>query len=355
MLQGQIGNTTSNAPAPAITPVHVTTIEAHILQQQRSHPEATGVLTGLLYDMALSAKIIAHAMIRAGLIDVLGKTGLKNIQGEQVARLDVLANETLIRVNGFTGRLAGMVSEENEDIIPIPEGYAVGPYVLTFDPLDGSSNIDYTISIGTIFGIYRRQTKGGAAQIEDFLQPGRDLVAAGYIIYGNSTVFVYSVGQGVHGFTLDPGLGEFLLSHPNIHIPDRPRFYSVNQGYERYWGSGVRQFTDYVQGKTGEFDGGLSMRYVGSLVADFHRNLLAGGIFYYPADSKDPGKPHGKLRLLYECAPLAFIAEHAGGYASDGRQRILDIVPQSLHQRTPLFIGNRALVETAERYIKRYG
>ncbi len=339
----------------SLAPAHVITIEAHILERQRAHPEATGVLTSLLYDIALSAKIIAHAMTRAGLIDVLGAAGTKNVQDEQVAKLDVLANETLVRFNSIAGRLAGMASEEVADIIPIPEGYQCGPYVLVFDPLDGSSNIDYTISVGTIFGIYRRKTESGPAQLEDFLQPGRDLVAAGYIIYGNSTIFVYSVGEGAHGFTLDPGVGEFLLSHPNIHIPDTPKFYSVNQGYERYWSSGVRQFTDYVQGKTGDFNGGLSMRYVGSLVADFHRNLLAGGIFYYPADSKDPNKRHGKLRLLYECAPLAFIAEQAGGYASDGQQPILDIVPTSLHQRTPLFIGNRDLVEKAEAYIQRYG
>jgi fructose-1,6-bisphosphatase I len=346
---------TQNASSSALTPAHVITIESHILEQQRTHPEATGVLTSLLYDIALCAKIIAHAMTRAGLIDVLGAAGGVNVQGEQVAKLDVLANETLIRFNRFTGRLAGMASEENADIVPIPDGYQIGPYVLLFDPLDGSSNIDYTVSVGTIFGIYHRKSEGGPAQVEDFLQPGRDLVAAGYVVYGNSTVFVYSVGNGVHGFTLDPGVGEFLLSHPDIRIPDKPKFYSVNQGYEIFWNSGVRQFTDYVQGKTGAFDGGLSMRYVGSLVADFHRNLLAGGIFYYPADSKDPGKRHGKLRLLYECAPLAFIAEHAGGMASDGQRRILDIEPQELHQRTPIFIGNRELVEKAEWYIERFG
>lgn len=339
----------------SLTPEQVITIESHIHEQQRAHPEATGVLTSLLYDIALCAKIISHAMTRAGLIDVLGAAGGMNIQGEQIAKLDVLANETLIRFNRFTGRLAGMASEENASLISIPDSYQTGPYVLLFDPLDGSSNIDYTVSVGTIFGIYHRRTESGPGQLEDFLQPGRDLVSAGYVIYGNSTVFVYSVGDGVHGFTLDPGVGEFLLSHPNIRIPDQPRFYSVNQGYERYWSSGVRQFTDYVQGKTGEFWGGLSMRYVGSLVADFHRNLLAGGIFYYPADRKDPDKLHGKLRLLYECAPLAFIAEHAGGYASDGQQPILDIKPAHLHQRTPIFIGNRALVEEAERYIGRYG
>lgn len=343
------------ASTSTLAPAQVTTIEAHILQTQLAHPEASGVLTNLLYDIALSAKIIAHTMTRAGLIGVLGTAGRTNIQDEEVAKLDVLANETLIRFNSFTGRLAGMASEENADIIPIPDGYPCGPYVMLFDPLDGSSNIDFTISVGTIFSIYRRQTEEGPGQPEDFLQPGRDLIAAGYIIYGNSTVFVYTVGDGAHGFTLDPGVGEFLLSHPNICIPDKPKFYSVNQGYERYWSSGVRQFTDYVQGKTGAFEGGLSMRYVGSLVADFHRNLLAGGIFYYPADSKDPSKRRGKLRLLYECAPLAFIAEQAGGYASDGQGPILDIKPTSLHQRTPIFIGNRDLVEEAEAYIQRYG
>jgi fructose-1,6-bisphosphatase I len=346
---------TARRDPAATSPAPVTTIEAHILRQQLVHPEATGVLTNLLYDIALSAKIVAHAMTRAGLIDVLGMTDKTNIQDEQVAKLDVLANETLVRFNSYAGRLGAMASEENAEIIPIPEGYPCGPYVLLFDPLDGSSNIDYTVSVGTIFGIYHRRTESGPAELVDFLQPGHELVAAGYIIYGNSTIFVYSAGDGAHGFTLDPGVGEFLLSHPNIHIPNKPTFYSVNQGYERYWSSGVRQFTDYVQGKAGDFDGGLSMRYVGSLVADFHRNLLAGGIFYYPADSRDPSKRHGKLRLLYECAPLAFIAEQAGGYASDGYQPILDINPTGLHQRTPLFIGNRDLVEKAEAYIQRYG
>ena len=274
---------------PSIAPTQVTTIEAHIVEQQRAHPGATGVLTNLLYDIALSAKIIAHAMTRAGLIDVLGMAGTTNIQNEQVAKLDLLANETLIQFTSCTGRLAGLASEECADIIPIPEDYPRGPYILLFDPLDGSSNIDYTISVGTIFAIYRRKTKEGPPQLDDFLQPGRDLVASGYVIYGNSTVFIYSAGDGAHGFTLDPGVGEFLLSHPDIRTPARPGFYSVNQGYERYWSSGVRQFTDFVQGKTGEFDGGLSMRYVGSLVADFHRNLMAGGVFLYP----EVGRAHG--------------------------------------------------------------
>jgi fructose-1,6-bisphosphatase I len=339
----------------SITPARVITIETHIQEQQLAHPKATGALTSLLYDIALSAKIVAHAMTRAGLIDVLGMAGTMNVQEEQVAKLDLLANDTFVRFTSCTGRLAGLASEECAEIIQIPAGYPYGPYVLLFDPLDGSSNIDYTISVGTIFGIYRRNTPDGPARLEDFLQPGRNLVTAGYIIYGNSTVFVYTSGNGVHGFTLDPAVGEFLLSHPDIHFPDQPKFYSVNQGYERYWSSGVRQFTDYVQGKTGEFSGGLSMRYVGSLVADFHRNLLAGGIFYYSADSKNPKQRRGKLRLLYECAPLAFIADQAGGFASDGHQPILDIMPTGLHQRTPFFVGNRDLVEQAQAYIERYG
>jgi fructose-1,6-bisphosphatase I len=282
-------------------------------------------------------------------------TGTTNIQDEQLAKLDLLANETLIRFKSCTGRLAGLASDECAEIIPIPEHCHCGLYVLLFDPLDGSSNIDYTISVGTIFSIHRRKTQDGAAQLEDFLQPGRDLVAAGYIIYGNSTVFVSTAGDGAHGFPLDPGVGEFLLSHPDICVPDVPMFYSVNQGYERYWSSGVRQITDYVQDKTNEFSEGLSMRYVGSLVADFHRNLLAGGVFHFPADSRDPRKRRGKLRLLCECAPLPLIAEQAGGYASDGQQPILDVEPTSLHQRTPLFIGNRDLVVKAEAYTKRYG
>ena len=337
-------------------PEEIITIERHILEQERAYPEATGVFTSLLYDIALATKIIARETSRAGLVQILGLAGKTNVQGEAQMKLDVFANQTIIRMNSYTGRLAVMASEEEPDIIPIPEGYPTGRYVLVFDPLDGSSNIDVNASIGTIFGIYRRRTPAGPGTVEDCLQPGRDLAAAGYIIYGSSTMMVYTTGNGVHGFTLDPGVGEFLLSHPNIRIPAEPKYYSVNQGNEKYWSEGVRRYTHWLQGMDEENPRKpLSGRYIGSLVADFHRNLLEGGVFYYPQDYKDPNKPKGKLRLLYEAAPLAFIAEHAGGYASDGQRPILDIVPEALHQRTALFIGNRDLVEMAERFIARYG
>jgi fructose-1,6-bisphosphatase I len=244
-----------------------------------------------------------------------------------------------------------MASEENADIVQIPERYPKGKYILLYDPLDGSSNVDFNMPVGTIFAIYRRRTEGGPATLEDFLQPGRDLVAAGYISYGTSTMLIYTAGHGVHGFTLDQTVGEFLLSHPNIRIPSPPKYFSVNLGYQTYWSRGVQRYTEYLQGREGG-DKGLSLRYIGTLVSDFHRNLLAGGVFYYPADSKDPKSPSGKLRLLYEAAPLAFVAEQAGGYASNGRGPILNIVPTSLHQRTPLYIGNRELVERVEAFIR---
>ena len=325
----------------------VITIELHILEQQQQHPEATGVLTSILYDMALAGKLIARETNRAGLTDILGLTGAMNVQGEEVAKLDEFANAAIVRLNQFTGRLAVMASEERAKIIPIPSRYPTGRYVLLFDPLDGSSNIDYSVSIGTIFSILRRKTPSDQpASLADVLQAGREIVAAGYVLYGPSTMMVYSAGNGVHGFTLDQTVGEFLLSHPNITIPEKPKFYSVNQGYERYWTPEIQAYTDDLQTRN------LSMRYIGSLVSDFHRNLLGGGVFYYPADSRDPAKPHGKLRLLYEAAPLSFLAEHAGGAASDGTRPILDIQPEVLHQRTPLFVGNTELVRLAEDYIR---
>ena len=331
----------------------IITIERHILEEQRHHPEATGVLTQLLYDIALAGKVIASKTTRAGLAEILGRTDEINIQGEVVQKLDRFAHLTIYRLNDHTGRLAVMASEENEDVLPIPPDYPAGKYVLLFDPLDGSSNIDFNIPVGTIFSIYHRLTESGPGTLEDCLQPGRSLVAAGYLLYGSSTMLVYTTGEGVHGFTLDPSVGEFLLSHPYVRIPDRPAYFSVNLGYRKFWSEGVQRYSDYLQGR-GEQVNALSLRYVGSLVADFHRNLLAGGVFYYPADTQDPKKPHGKLRLLYEAAPLAFLAEQAGGYASNGVQSIMDIIPESLHQRTPLFIGNRDLVESAERFIGQY-
>jgi fructose-1,6-bisphosphatase I len=327
------------------------TIERFILDQQSEHPDATGSLTNLLYDMALSAKIIASKTTRAGLAEVLGSAGEENVQGEEVQKLDVFAQRTIFRLNDHTGRLAVMASEEEEDIIPIPARFEVGKYVMLYYTLDGSSNIDVNVSVGTIFGIHRRKTADGPGTLEDCLQPGRDLVAAGYILYGSSTMMVYATaGGGVHGFTLDPAIGEFLLSHPNIRFPAKPKYYSVNQGYQPYWSKGIQAYTEWLQCDTPEKKG-LSLRYIGSLVADFHRNLLTGGVFYYPADTKDPKKPGGKLRLLYEAAPLAFLAEQAGGYASDGTQAILDIAPARLHQRVPLFIGNKLLVKKAEELI----
>jgi fructose-1,6-bisphosphatase I len=243
-----------------------------------------------------------------------------------------------------------MASEEHEHLLPIPEGFPVGKYVLLFDPLDGSSNIDYNASIGTIFAIYRRLSPDGPGTLVDCLQPGSALVAAGYMIYGSSTMRVYSSGSGVHGFTLDPTIGEFLLTHPDIKIPENPKYYSVNQGNEIYWSNANIKFTRWLQGLEGDHKP-LSQRYIGSLVGDFHRTLLSGGIFYYPADYHDPSMPIGKLRLAYEATPLSFIALHAGGYGSDGTHSILDIHPTSLHQRTPLYIGDRHLVEKAEEFI----
>jgi fructose-1,6-bisphosphatase I len=331
----------------------IITIERHILEEQNYFPEATGTLTNLLYDIALAGKIIASKTNRAGLAEILGRTGDTNIQGEVVQKLDRFADATFFRMNDHTGRVALMASEEHADILPIPEKYPAGKYVLLYDPLDGSSNIDYNICLGTIFSIYHKITSGRGA-LEDCLQKGRQVVAAGYLLYGTSTMLVYSTGRGVNGFTLDPAVGEFLLSHPTIWIPEPPRYYSVNQGNEKYWSKGVREYTAWLQGREPGSQG-LSARYVGSLVADFHRNLLAGGVFYYPADTQDPEKSYGKLRLLYEAIPLAFLAEQAGGRASDGVRNILDIPPQTLHQRTPFFAGNQDLVEQAEAFIRKYG
>jgi fructose-1,6-bisphosphatase I len=329
----------------------ITTIEQHIIEEQRTNPEATGALTALLYDVALAGKVIADQTTHAGLVEILGHAGEVNVQGEEVMKLDLLADQAVFTLTARTGQLAAMVSEEHSEMIPIPEGYPTGKYVIMYDPLDGSSNIDFNVSIGTIFAIHQRKSQSGPGTLEDCLQKGSDLVAAGYIVYSASTMMVYSSGHGVHGFTLDPNIGEFLLSHPNIRIPDHGGYYSADHGHEKHWSEGVKRFTQYLQNG----DQVISQRYVGSLVADFHRTLLSGGIYYYPAIQQDPVRSHGKLRLLYEASPFAFLAEQAGGYASDGRQRILDIQPTSLHQRTPLFIGSRALVEKAEEYIQEYG
>jgi len=332
--------------------VEIVTIERHILEQQRFFPEATGEFTYLLYDIALAAKIISREVNKAGLAEILGLAGAENIQGEQVMKLDVFANETMMRMNDHTGRLCAMASEENPDVIPIPERFPCGKYVLVFDPLDGSANIDVNVSVGTIFSIHRKVSAGPRGSLEDLLQPGYKQAAAGYIVYGSSTMMVYTSGQGVHGFTLDPSVGEFLLSHPNIRIPSRGKYYSINEGNYHYWSEGIRRYVDYLKTPDKATGRPYAGRYIGTLVADFHRNLLAGGIFMYPADNKNP---HGKLRLLYEAAPLAFIVEQAGGRASDGTQDILHIQPESLHQRVPLFIGSREDVDKAEQFRRDLG
>jgi fructose-1,6-bisphosphatase I len=330
------------------------TIERHILEAERFAPHATGVFTQLLYDIALSAKIIARETTRAGLVDILGLAGSDNFHGEHQQKLDVFADNVIFRMNDHTGRLCVMASEEQDDIIPIPDQFEPGPYVLVFDPLDGSSNIDVNVSIGTIFGVYRKKSDGKRGTLEDVLQPGHQLAAAGYVIYGASTMMVYSTGHGVHGFTLDPSLGEFILSHENIQIPAKPVYYSLNHGNEKYWTPGVRRYVKWLQGIYGEGRKPLNHRYIGSLVADFHRNLLKGGIYIYPGDLNDPNKPYGKLRLLYEAGPLAFLCEQAGGKASDGVNRIMDIQPQHIHHRVPLFIGHADLVDKAVEFIQDY-
>ncbi len=326
------------------TPTSIITIERFIIEQERLHPEATGELSGILYDLALAAKVIANKVRNAGLADILGATHNHNVQGEVQQKLDVIANEVIIKAMDHGGRLCVMASEEEPDLIQIPEAFRCGKYVLLFDPLDGSSNIDVNVPVGTIFSVLRKITPGLRGNMEDVLQPGRRQVAAGYIIYGSSTMLVYTTGQGAHGFTLDPAIGEFLLSHPNIRTPEAGRYLSVNDAYDSLWADPVRTLMRRYRGQEGDRSP-LSVRYVGSLVADFHRNLLGGGVFCYPANRKNA---RGKLRLLYEANPLAFIVEQAGGAAIDGVHRVMDITPAELHQRTPLYIGSKEEVQLAQ-------
>ena len=310
------------------------------MEQERLHPEATGELSNLLYDVCLAAKIISRQVRRAGLSDILGSTADTNVQGELQAKLDVFANETVRNAVQHTGRICVMASEEDEQPVPVPPGAPVGKYVILFDPLDGSSNIDVNVSIGTIFSIHRRVSKGtGPGGLADVLQPGGRQIAAGYVLYGSSTMLVYTTGQGVHGFTLDPTIGEFLLSHPDIKTPPVGKYYSVNEGNWNKWSPAVQRVVNAFKNGDGSSMKAKNARYIGSLVADFHRNLLSGGVFLYPADAKSP---RGKLRLLYEAAPMAMLVEQAGGAATDGATRILDIVPQELHERTPLVIGSKS-------------
>jgi fructose-1,6-bisphosphatase I len=327
----------------------VVTIERHIIEAERQFPEATGAFSNILYDIALAAKIISREVRRAGLVDILGYTGAINVHGETVKKLDEYADDVIFKALDHCGHLCVMASEEHEEILPIPPQFPTGKYVLLYDPLDGSSNIDVNVSVGTIFSIHRKISDAERGTLEDCLQPGYRQVAAGYVVYGSSTMLVYTTGNGVHGFTLDPSIGEFLLSHPNMKIPSPgQRIYSVNEGNYARWSEGQKRLIEHLKGLDGRNDKPFSARYVGSLVADFHRTLIYGGIFMYPADAKSP---RGKLRLLYEAAPMAMIVEQAGGRASDGERRILDIAPTELHERTPLYIGSAECVELAEQFL----
>jgi len=332
---------------------NIVTLERHILEEQRRYG-GRGDFSSLLSQMVFAAKIVSAQVSKAGLVDILGNTGDTNIQGEEVQKLDAYANKVFINALNYIGRVCVMASEEEKDIILIPDKYPKGDYVVMFDPLDGSSNVDAGVSIGTIFSIHRRKSKGpGDGNVEDCLQPGHSQYAAGYIIYSTSTIFVYTTGAGVNGFTLDPAVGEFVLSHPDIRIPERGKIYSINEGYYNYWKKGTREYIDYLKSDENSIKKPYSLRYIGSLVADFHRNLLYGGIFLYPEDTKDPKRPTGKLRLLYEANPLAYVVEQAGGYASTGYERILDVEPDGLHQRVPLIIGSKLDVLEYEEFAKK--
>ncbi len=330
----------------------VTVTEHLLLHQKLSAPQATGQFTGLLYDLILSGKSISRRINKAGLLDVLGGTGEVNVQGENVQKLDDIANRIMIYRMERSGAICAMGSEEESDLIRVGPEFPRGDYILIFDPLDGSSNIDVNVNVGTIFSILRRpEGNKGEVRLEEVLQPGKQQVGAGYILYGPSTMLVLSTGQGVHGFTLDPGVGEFLLSHPNMTIPEQGHIYSVNEGYSRYWNDATHEVLNWFHTCQTPDGAPYSSRYVGSLVADFHRTLIYGGIYMYPADTR---KPNGKLRLMCEASPLSFLAEQAGGKAIDGQNRILEKKPEKLHERTPLFIGSRKDVDAVERIYAKH-
>ncbi|TVR42292.1 MAG: class 1 fructose-bisphosphatase [Bacteroidia bacterium] len=330
----------------------ITTLTEFIIQRQSEYPHAKGALTRLLNDIATAAKIVNREINAAGLVDILGTVGKENVQGETQKKLDVFANEMFITALKGGGECCAIASEENEKVISFSNEFSgLGKYVIAMDPLDGSSNIESNVSIGTIFSIYRRVSDAGGGTQEDLLQPGLNLTAAGYIIYGSSTMLVYTTGKGVNGFTLDPSVGIFCLSHPDMHYPEKETIYSINEGNYIYFPEGVKRYIKYCQEIDKETNRPYTSRYIGSLVADFHRNLIKGGIFMYPGTTV---QPNGKLRLLYECSPIAFIAEQAGGKASDGYRRITEIDPETLHQRSPFFVGPKNMVEKVEAFMKEY-
>lgn len=330
---------------------HILTLDEFTIQQLRQFPQATGELSSLLRDIGLAAKRVNVEVNKAGLVDILGDAGTMNVQGEEVKKLDVYANNQFMGVLQHGISCAGIASEELDDFVAFDDEVSKNSkYVCLFDPLDGSGNIDVNVSIGTIFSIYRRVSdRGSLATREDFLQRGRDQVAAGYIVYGSSTMLVYATRRGVNGFTLDPSIGEFCLSHSDIKCPEKGKIYSVNHGNFFQYDEGVKKYINLCQNKTKESGGPYTQRYIGSMVSDVHRNLIKGGIFMYPATTD---KPKGKLRLLYECNPFAFIVETAGGKATNGKQSILDITPTELHQRTPLFIGSKYMMAELEENIR---
>lgn len=321
-------------------------LDEFTIQETRKFPQATGELSSILRDIGLACKIINKQVLKAGLVDILGQHGATNVQGEEQMKLDVFADEALITVLRNSPDCAGVASEENDSFISFDDEYSVNSkYVVLFDPLDGSSNIDVNASIGTIFSIYRRVSElGKPCTEEDFLQPGNKLMAAGYVIYGSSTMLVYATKLGVNGFTLEPSIGEFCLSHPNMKCPENGKIYSINQGNTCKYDDGMKAFLEYCMEDNKEEGRPYSHRYIGSMVADMHRTLIKGGIFIYPADKKSP---NGKLRLQYECNPMSFLMEAAGGVATTGTERILDVQPTQLHQRVPIFIGSKNLVEKA--------
>jgi len=332
--------------------IGIETLDEFVIRRQSDFPYAQGELSRLLRDIGLAAKVVNREVNKAGLVDILGSTGAVNVQGEEVKKLDVYANKRFIAALELGGQCCGVASEENKSFVSFDDEISKNAkYVVSLDPLDGSSNIDVNVSVGTSFSIYRSISPLGTCSIEDFLQKGSEQAAAGYVIYGSSTMLVYTTGKGVNGFTLDPSIGEFCLSHPDMRITKTGKVYSINQGNSVSFTQGVKQYISYCNEEDRSTNRPYSLRYIGSMVADIHRNLITGGIFIYPATKQSP---KGKLRLLYECNPMSFIVEQAGGRATDGFNRILDLEVNELHQRTPIFIGSEEMVLKAEEFMRTY-
>ena len=332
---------------------HFKTLEQFIIEQQEARPHSTGAFSRLLRDLSIAAKVVNRDMRRAGLADVTGESGEINVQGEVQQKMDALAHREFVRALRRGGETCLIGSEEHAEAIPLDaRSDDGGKYIVLLDPLDGSSNIDVNVSVGTIFSVYQLPEEAAAPSLEAALQPGTEQIAAGYVVYGSSTMLVYTTGEGVNGFTLDPSIGEFLLSHPKIQTPKEGRIYSINEGNYNSWSGGLKAYIKHVQEEDAESGRPYKARYIGSFVSDVHRNLLRGGIYIYPESRRDPT---GKLRLMYESNPMAFIVEQAGGAASDGRGRILEKKPGALHERTALYIGSEAMVRRVETFLREEG